>query len=71
MRPCDIKVGETYRNRGAGRTTRKVLAIGPEHKPYRYSNDGPPDEPGVLYEQKGKQGNLYLRSFASWAKEPA
>lgn len=33
MSPKGIKVGKTYRNRGKGKTTRTVLAIGDEHKP--------------------------------------
>jgi hypothetical protein len=73
MKPSEIQVGVTYVNRGAGRTTRKVLAIGNEHRPEKWlswRDDTRPDEPGVLYEQKGKQHTLYLSSFAKWAKGP-
>lgn len=63
----EIVVGKTYRNRGAGRTRRKVLAIGDEHRPkYWNSSNVPPREPGVLYEQKGVKGRLYLTSFTAW-----
>jgi len=34
------------------------------------SEDLPSNEPGVLYEQKGKLAKLYLSSFAQWAKRP-
>lgn len=70
MRPNEIKVGATYVNRGAGRTRRKVLAIGDEHRPsiWLSGRETQPDEPGVLFEtNKGKQFTLYLSSFASWA----
>lgn len=73
MKVSDIQVGKTYRNRGAGKTVRTVIAIGDEHRPKSYHNsDGTPpaNVPGVLYEQKGRGGNhyamLYLNSFAAW-----
>ena len=67
MEQSEIKVGRTYINKGAGRTKRKVVAIGYEHKPVFYSSYLPtPNNPGVLYEQDGKLDNLYLRSFAAW-----
>jgi hypothetical protein len=73
MSPVEIQVGVTYVNRGAGRTQRTVLAIGDEHRPPHWLGawgTKPPDEPGVLFEQKGKQYTLYLSSFAQWAKRP-
>jgi hypothetical protein len=75
MKPGDIKVGETYVNRGAGRTTRTVIAIGPEHKPSIYWNatGEHPDDVGVLFEISNRIGRaycLYLKSFAKWAKGP-
>lgn len=73
MKASDVKVGVTYVNRGAGRTQRKVLAIGDEHRPQQWlswKEETRPDEPGVLFEQKGKQYTLYLSSFAAWAKGP-
>lgn len=70
MRPLEIEVGKTYTNRGAGKTTRTVIAIGVEHQPKQYWNatGTPPnsEEPGVAYEQKGKLRHLYLHSFAAW-----
>ena len=71
MKPNEIQVGVTYVNRGAGRTQRKVVAIGDEHRPRTFFSNGPaPNEPGVLFEQKDKQCTLYISSFAQWAKGP-
>jgi len=72
LSPKDIKVGETYVNRGKGKTTRIVLAIGNQHRPTRWLSFGsPPDEPGVLFKQPNARGEiqdrLYLSSFAKWA----
>lgn len=71
MKTSDIKVGETYVNRGKGRTRRTVIAIGDEHRPPRFYGLVTPSEPGVLYEQNGKQYRLYLCSFAAWAGKKA
>jgi len=66
-RKKEIKIGATYENRGVDRTTRKVLAIGDEHRPKTfYSSSQPPDEPGVLFEQNGRKSTLYITSFRSW-----
>jgi hypothetical protein len=69
MKTSEIKPGVIYRNRGKGRTMRRVIAIGDEYRPSRFlSMNEPPDEPGVLYsDMKGRQERLYLSSFASWA----
>ena len=67
MSPKDIKVGETYRNRGAGKTRRTVVDIGTHIEATWHSPNARPDEPVVLYEQKGTEGRLYLSSFAQWA----
>lgn len=67
MSPKEIKVGETYRNRGAGRTQRKVLTIDQRIPADWYSPHPAPDEPKVFYEQDGKERVLYLSSFAKWA----
>ena len=68
MKPTEIEVGKTYRNRGAGRTQRKVLGIDDDYRPrFWYGASPRPDEPGVLYEQDGKQQKLMLSSFAAWA----
>lgn len=68
MKPSDIQVGKTYRNRGAGRTTRTVLEIGTHLEAPWYSPNVRPDEPVVKYAQGGKSGTntLYLSSFAAW-----
>jgi hypothetical protein len=70
VRPEKIEVGKSYANRGAGKTTRTVIAIGEEHRPNQFWNatgtPPNPNDPGVLYEQKGRQNTLYLQSFAAW-----
>ena len=73
MKPKDIKVGKTYRNRGKGTTERTVLAIGDHYKPAVYYNAGVehPNDTGVLYKQSGHQFRLYLKSFAQWAGSEA
>lgn len=75
MKTTEIKVGEIYVNRGAGRTRRTVIAIGEEHRPNHFWNatrtPPNPDEPGVLYEQNGRQNRLYLSSFAQWCGKVA
>lgn len=68
MSPKDIKVGRIYVNRGKGTTRRKVLEISKELKaPWFSSGPRPTDEPVVRYEQNGREGLIYLRSFAAWA----
>lgn len=69
MRPADIKVGVTYRNRGKGRTKRTVKDIGKHLDPPEwYGFYARPDEPVVLFEQEGQlERRLYLSSFAAWA----
>jgi hypothetical protein len=73
MKREDITIGQMYCNRGAGTTIRKVLGIGPQHRPKSWYGRGcAPDEPGVWYAQykAGKwvhQDNLYLSAFAAWA----
>lgn len=76
MKPSEIQVGKTYVNRGAGRTRRTVIAIGPEHAPTAWWGD--PDkrpaaaEPGVVFTQMGGESRaLYLSSFAAWAGKEA
>jgi len=73
MKTSDIREGATYRNRGTGIPTRKVLAIGDRHRPEIFRSAYPPPyEPGVLYEHltgrsAGTRGSLYLSAFARWA----
>jgi len=68
MKVSEIQVGKTYRNKNAGRTQRKVIAIGDDLRPRIWlGTSQPPDEPGVLYEQGIKLECLYLSSFAAWA----
>lgn len=67
MKPSEIEVGNTYRNKGAGKTQRKVLDIG-EHIQAPWYSSHPQTEPrNVLYEQNFKVGSLNLLSFAAWA----
>lgn len=71
MKPSEIKVGRTYRNKGAGKTKRKVIGIGTDHRPLDWYGDGDPpaaDVPGVLFEDwSGSALRLFLPSFAAWA----
>lgn len=68
VKPSEIEVGETYVNRGAGKTMRRVIAIGADCVPDEWHGFHPPPvEPGVLFVQKGKTQKIYLSSFASWA----
>ncbi len=69
MKKSEIMVGKTYSNRGKGSTRRKVRAINMEICPPWVSENKPPEEPGVEYEQEFPHyiGTLYLSSFASWA----
>ena len=64
MKASDIKVGKTYRNRGAGTTQRKVTGIGLEFRPERrYSTIPPPDDmPGVEFEQGFGDWSLWTRA---------
>jgi len=67
MSPKLIEIGKTYRNRGAGRTTRTVLDIGTHiHAPW-LSDTVPPGEPVVKFRQGDKERHLFLCSFARWA----
>jgi hypothetical protein len=72
MKPSEIEVGKTYRNRGAGKTTRTVTAIGDARMIRPLVSWGgshvPPREPVVQFQgRRGKVDSLYLSSFASWA----
>lgn len=81
MKASDIKVGKTYRNRGSGKTQRKVAGIGLEYQPERrFAPERPDWMVGVEYQQKLPDGalrqgfgdwseprRLWLDSFASWA----
>jgi len=67
MSPKLIAIGKTYRNKGAGRTTRTVLDMG-THIPAPWLSDTvPPNEPVVKYRQGDKERQLFLCSFAQWA----
>ena len=83
MKLSQIRVGKIYRNRGAGKTRRKVTGIGMEFQPdRRFSAERPDDMPGVEFQQRLRNGalrqgfgdwseprRLWLDSFASWAGE--
>ena len=67
MKPSSISVGKTYRNKGAGRTTRRVIDMGAHLPPPHWYSEGPrPDEIVVEFVQGNKTYSLYLSSFASW-----
>jgi hypothetical protein len=73
MNKSQIQVGQTYCNRGAGTTHRKVIDMGMHIQPRWYGGDVRPyGEVGVKYEVTSNSngritGELYLKSFASWA----
>lgn len=75
MKPSEIQVGKTYVNRGAGRTRRTVIDIGPHVAPGRWLGDPDkkpaPGTPVVRFEQGGVRDSLYLQSFAAWAGKEA
>jgi hypothetical protein len=63
MKVSDTKVGKTHRNRGAGKTQRKVTGIGIEFQPERrYSAERPDDMPGVEFEQGFGDWSLWTRA---------
>lgn len=66
MSPKEIQVGETYCNRGKGRTQRTVLEIGEGLPVSWHSENERPNDMVVRYEQNGVEHTLYLRSFAAW-----
>jgi hypothetical protein len=66
MKPASIKVGRTYRNRGKGKTTRKVLEISDGLKPVWWAANSGADQRVVRFEQNGRECRLYLTSFAKW-----
>lgn len=73
MKPSEIEVGKTYRNRGAGRTKRRVVAIHPpgseacNRTPWSSNNQRHYEE-AVEYEQQGVGTRLlFISSFATWA----
>lgn len=81
MKPSEIQVGKTYVNKGAGRTRRKVIDIGPQAAPQRWRGDldrmPAPGTPGVIYQQLGDRGEalytdrLFINAFAAWAGKEA
>jgi hypothetical protein len=66
MKPSAIQVGKTYRNKGEGSTLRTVLEINPDLEVRWLSPYPRPKDTVVRYEQGGKEGRLYLQSFAAW-----
>ncbi len=67
--PYAIRPGQTYSSRSAKRSPRKVIAIGPEHRPLVSEQPHMPDDSlGVLYLlPNGAQGRVTLASFIQWA----
>lgn len=68
MKVTEIQIGKVYRGRGAGRTHRRVVAIGYEYRPCQWFGDPDkkPMEHGVLFEQNGQHRRLFISSFAHW-----
>jgi len=81
VKPSDIKVGESYINKGAGTTIRTVVAIENEtpgeNSPVWWSTKERPSEKVVTFTttnrqwKKDKQYHLFIRSFAQWAGKVA
>jgi hypothetical protein len=67
MKPSQIEIGKTYKNRGAGKTKRTVVDLGTHIKPPWMSDSLEPNEPGVKYLQGNNERMLFLCSFAKWA----
>lgn len=67
MKPSEIKAGMTYRNRGRGRTVRKVLSVGFDVSFSWFGHGPPPIEPGVRFQAGGRECTMALSSFAKWA----
>ena len=66
----EVVPGRTYIGRGSKQRSRRVIAIGPEHRPLP---EGQPcsDGKGVLFvDHNGRQGNMALSQFARWASQP-
>ena len=71
MKVSDIQIGKTYRNKGKGRTHRKVLAIVHDGECLWLGAGSPPNEPVVKFLHKngqftGQKDALYISSFAQW-----
>jgi len=69
--PSDsIRPGHSYRGKGRGRKVaiRRVVAIGPEHRPEM--PDSTRDGVGVLFvsPDTGTQGRMSLAAFGRWAQ---
>lgn len=64
MPSAGIQPGRSYVGRGSSRKVRRVVAIGPEHRPLGSTD---PDGRGVLYVQDGRQGRAPLSKFRQWA----
>ena len=74
MKPENITVGKTYRNRGAGTTVRTVLDIGPGNELCQKRPNvaiPPTTDLCVVYHQTSHRDRdiwaLSLKSFAQWA----
>lgn len=64
-----ISPGQTYARRGRDKGSRRVVAVGPEHRPCR-AGVGPVDVDGqgVLFvSDNGIQGRASLAEFLRWA----
>jgi hypothetical protein len=79
MKACEIKVGKTYVNRGAGKTRRTVLEIVESTDRAEYIGQWIPDVrvggPFVRFEHSRfgtlQTASLTLDSFAKWAGREA
>jgi len=76
MKKSEIQVGKRYVNKHGARTTRTVIAIGPEVKgqnePYWWGQKDRPQDPVVTFsttnrQWKGREHHQYLCTFLAWA----
>lgn len=64
-----ISPGQTYAHRGRDKRSRRVVAVGPEHRPCNAGNGrADVDGQGVLFvTDNGVQGRASLDAFIRWA----
>lgn len=68
------EVGKTYKNKGAGRTVRTVVAIekyNPTNPPIWFSSGPRPDDMVVVYTAGNAKDHrrMYMKSFKAWVGE--
>lgn len=66
-----IRPGLTFRGRGRSNRSslRRVVAIGPEHRPDRVEANEEPVGVLFVFPESGLQGRVTLSSFCRWAQD--